>query len=230
MQLLQREGAYLYKSLKIQLLKSFREHAKLKHVVPIIVQKTGLRGRPKKIVEPVWLADAVSSHRKITLQKLADALGMHRNTLRNYLKLYGVYGRYSSISDSDLDILTRQFKRLKPSSGLRYLIGFLRTHGVKVQRERVRKSLLRIDGLGQVLRKHTITRREYYSPRPNSVWHIDGHHKLIKWGIVIHGFVDGYDRMVCVVSHSHSFSDIYSRLWVSKRAQIIQRQLSFSCF
>lgn len=103
MQLLQREGAYLYKSLKIQLLKSFREHAKLKHVVPIIVQKTGLRGRPKKIVEPVWLADAVSSHRKITLQKLADALGMHRNTLRNYLKLYGVYGRYSSISDSDLD-------------------------------------------------------------------------------------------------------------------------------
>ncbi|KAJ7477545.1 hypothetical protein FB451DRAFT_960025, partial [Mycena latifolia] len=64
---------------------------------------------------------------------LADALGMHRNTLRNYLKLYGVYGRYSDISDRDLDILTHHFKRTKPSSGLRYLIGFLRTHGVKVQ-------------------------------------------------------------------------------------------------
>ncbi|KAJ6498200.1 hypothetical protein DFH09DRAFT_891689, partial [Mycena vulgaris] len=64
---------------------------------------------------------------------LADALGMHRNTLRNYLKLYGVYTRYSDISERDLDILTRHFKRIKPSSGLRYLIGFLRTHGVKVQ-------------------------------------------------------------------------------------------------
>ncbi|KAJ7727444.1 hypothetical protein DFH07DRAFT_896240, partial [Mycena maculata] len=58
---------------------------------------------------------------------------MHRNTLRNYLKMYGVYERYSNISDRDLDILTRQFKRLKPNSGLRYLIGFLRTHGVKIQ-------------------------------------------------------------------------------------------------
>jgi hypothetical protein len=153
-------------------------------------------------VDPVWLADAVSSHRKLTLQTLADAMGMHRNILRNYLKMYRVYERYSAISDHDLDILTRHFKKIKPSSGLRYLIGFLRTHGIKVQKQRVRKSLFRIDGLGQVLRKHTITRREYYSPRPHSVWHMDGHHKLIKWGIVIHGFTDGYDRMVSLTPNS----------------------------
>jgi hypothetical protein len=154
------------------------------------------RGRPRKVIEPVWLADAISDHRRVTLQSLADGLGIHRNTLRNYLKRYGVYQRYSDLSDHDLDILTKRFKRVKPSSGLRYLIGFLRTHGVKVQRQRVRKSLLRIDGLGQILRKHAIVRRDYYSPRPNSVWHMDGHHKLIRWGIVIHGMVDGYDRMV----------------------------------
>ncbi|KAJ7823160.1 hypothetical protein B0H14DRAFT_2166741, partial [Mycena olivaceomarginata] len=62
-----------------------------------------------------------------------------------------------------------------------------------VQKERVRQSLRRVDRLGQVLRKQRITRRQYYSPRPNSVWHMDGHHKLIHWGIVIHGFVDGFD-------------------------------------
>jgi hypothetical protein len=28
------------------------------------------------------------------------------------------------------------------------------------------------------------------------MWHLDGHHKLIRWGIVIHGFVDGYSRLV----------------------------------
>ncbi|KAJ6491000.1 hypothetical protein C8R45DRAFT_768484, partial [Mycena sanguinolenta] len=60
-------------------------------------------------------------------------LGLHRNTLRNYLKLYGVYDRYLRISEPDLDILTRKFKEGKPNSGLRYLISFLRTHGIKVQ-------------------------------------------------------------------------------------------------
>ena len=30
---------------------------------------------------------------------------------------------------------------------------------------------------------------------PNSLWHIDSHHKLIKWRIVIHGGIDGYSRL-----------------------------------
>ncbi|KAJ7096140.1 hypothetical protein C8R44DRAFT_527222, partial [Mycena epipterygia] len=64
---------------------------------------------------------------------LANALGIHRNTLRNYLKMYNVYQRFSNLTDQDLDILTRHFKREKPKAGLRYLIGFLKTHGVKVQ-------------------------------------------------------------------------------------------------
>lgn len=171
---------------------------------PVKFQRTGRRGRPKKIVDPVWLEDAVSTHRKLNLQTIADALGMHRNTLRNYLRIHGVYPKFSEISDHDLDILTRHFKRLKPNSGLRYLISFLKTHGLKVQRERVRKSLRRVDGLGQRLRTHaTINRWDYFVPRPNSLWHIDGHHKLIRWGIVIHGMVDGYDRTVsssCLLS------------------------------
>ncbi|KAJ7443290.1 hypothetical protein FB451DRAFT_975144, partial [Mycena latifolia] len=60
-----------------------------------------------------------------------------------------------------------------------------------VQKERVRKSLQRVDGLGKLLRTNTIRRRSYSVPRPNYLWHCDGHHKLIWWGIVFHGFVDG---------------------------------------
>ncbi|KAI9569823.1 hypothetical protein HD554DRAFT_2019662, partial [Boletus coccyginus] len=37
----------------------------------------------------------------------------------------------------------------------------------------------------------------YYVKCPNALWHIDGHHKLICWGIVIHGIIDGFCRMVC---------------------------------
>ena len=28
------------------------------------------------------------------------------------------------------------------------------------------------------------------------MWHIDGHHKLIHWKIVVHGGIDGFSRMV----------------------------------
>ncbi|KAJ6452931.1 hypothetical protein C8R45DRAFT_1112712 [Mycena sanguinolenta] len=82
------------------------ENSKIKGVVPIRVETSGRRGRPRKAVNPVWLADAFSEHRRLTLQTIADALGMHRNTLRNYLKRYNVYRRFSTISDADLDIDT----------------------------------------------------------------------------------------------------------------------------
>ncbi|KAF8800932.1 hypothetical protein BYT27DRAFT_7035561, partial [Phlegmacium glaucopus] len=39
-----------------------------------------------------------------------------------------------------------------------------------------------------------LIREQYQVPRPNALWHIDGHHKLIAWGIVIHGVADGYSR------------------------------------
>ena len=29
----------------------------------------------------------------------------------------------------------------------------------------------------------------------NSLWHIDGNHKLIRWRIVVHGGIDGYSRL-----------------------------------
>ena len=35
-----------------------------------------------------------------------------------------------------------------------------------------------------------IKRREYKSSRPNTLWHVDGHHKLGPWDIMIHGLTD----------------------------------------
>ncbi|EEB95460.1 hypothetical protein MPER_05571, partial [Moniliophthora perniciosa FA553] len=42
----------------------------------------------------------------------------------------------------------------------------------------------------------SLAREEYRVPRPNAMWHLDGHHKLIRWGIVIHGIIDGFCRTV----------------------------------
>ena len=37
--------------------------------------------------------------------------------------------------------------------------------------------------------------RCYHVCMPNSLWHIDGHHKLIRWRIIVHGGIDGYSRL-----------------------------------
>ncbi|KAG2117380.1 uncharacterized protein F5147DRAFT_567104, partial [Suillus discolor] len=66
-----------------------------------------------------------------------------------------------------------------------------------IQRSRVQSSLWRVDVVGQVLRRRKLIERwKYFVPRSNHLWHLHGHHKLILWGIVIHGIVDGYCRTV----------------------------------
>lgn len=163
-----------------------------------MLEKTGQRGRPRKNIDLQFLAEAMTTHRNIKLEELAAILGVHRNTLRQYMRRHNVVREYSNLSNADLDILLRTFKEKKPDSGLRYVVGFLRKHGHRVQRQRVISSLKRVDSLGRVLREHkAIKRRKYSVKRPNALWHLDGHHKMIRWGVVIHGFVDGYSRTVC---------------------------------
>ena len=31
---------------------------------------------------------------------------------------------------------------------------------------------------------------------PNSLWHVDGYHKLISWRYVIHGGIDGFSLLI----------------------------------
>jgi len=161
--------------------------------------RTGKRGRPQKHINLEFLREAMSPKRHISLNKLAKLLGMHRNTLRFHLKKNNVHYKFSALSDVDLDILVKMFRKAKPESGIRYLVGFLRRHGLRIQKKHVISSVHRADRLGCVLRGHgAIRRRKYEVSRPNALWHVDGHHKLIRWGIVIHGFIDGYSRTVSI--------------------------------
>jgi hypothetical protein len=144
----------------------------------------------------------MSACHKITLKALAEALDIHPHTLHRHLKMHDLYRQFSEISDRDLDILIQHYKRNKPGSGVHYVIGFLKRHGLKVQKTRVQMALRHIDRLGQALWNHeAIDRRVYKVPRSNYLWHTDGHHKLIRWGIVIHGFVDGHCRTVSFLHH-----------------------------
>ena len=68
---------------------------------------------------------------------------------------------------------------------------------LRVQRRRVRESLTRVDPVNAALRWGiVVSRRKYSVPWPNSLWHLDGHHSLIRWDLVIHGWIDGFSRRI----------------------------------
>ena len=166
---------------------------------PALVQAvyTGQVGRPEKLINDDWLWQCVKSNRSLGWTELAKVLGINRNTLYKKLKKIGLHKHFSEITDMDLDQAIRLYKTLRPESGLRYVTGFLGCHGLKIQQDWVRDSIERIDRLGNALRCHeTILRCKYMSHYFGAVVHLDGNHKLIKWGFVIHGMVDGHDHVV----------------------------------
>jgi hypothetical protein len=175
----------------------YSEETHVAFVEPVTVIRTGKRGRPRKQVNPEFIAEALSSHRKITITKLARILNMDRGLRTRQLRASGVMHKFTDLSKTELDALVRSFRTAKPDSGLRYLIGHLRHHGLRIQKRRVHSSVHRVDGLGRILRqRHIIKRQDYKVSRPHALWHVDGHHKLILWGFVIHGFIDGFSRTV----------------------------------
>lgn len=90
-------------------------------------------------------------------------------------------GTYSTIDDDHLDELVQIAANQHPGIGIRMLKGYLQSQGFRIQRERIRLSLLRTDPIGLMERWRTTTRRRQYNVRyPLSLWHIDGNHKLIR--------------------------------------------------
>ena len=116
-------------------------------------------------------------------QKIAAMLGVSRWTI------------YRRVREYDLQELTK----FSPSStaGQTYITGYVRSLGLRVQRHRIRECLTRVDPTNTALQWGIVVcRRKYYVPWPNSLWHLDGHGSLIRWGLVVHGCIDGFSRRI----------------------------------
>ena len=124
--------------------------------------------------------------------RIAKMLHMSRKTLYRRLEGSDLMG-YTDIPDQELDALIQSYKETHPNDGEAMITGHLRACQVYIPRSRIREAIHRVDPMGVEERiRTTIRRREYHVEAPNSVWYIDGNHKLIRWKFVIHGAVDGY--------------------------------------
>ncbi|KAK7466152.1 hypothetical protein VKT23_004877 [Stygiomarasmius scandens] len=102
----------------------------------------------------------------------------------------------SEISDLELDSLILRLRTHYRRGGVVMMSGMLRRLGHVVQDNRIQESLRRIDPYHRAFSRIRIRRRGYNVPGPNSLWHHDGQHALIRWKILIHAFIDGYSRVI----------------------------------
>lgn len=163
-------------------------------------REQGNVGRPRYIITREQIIYLREFSFKWT--EIADLLGVSISTLNRHRVSLGlgsdVTPRFSDVSDADLDVLVRDIVRRTPFSGIRMVQGEVEDQGIHVQRERIRASLHRVDTLNIRARfSHVVERRQYRVPGPNSLWHVDGNHKLIRWKFVVHGGIDGFSRL-CV--------------------------------
>lgn len=156
----------------------------------------GIRGRPRVVIPEEQIRFLKENNFKNT--EIARMFLVSPRTISRRIRLYGLESLcdYSNISDDHLDTLAEDFIHNHPFSGQRSFEGFLRSHSLKIQRHRIREALYRCDPRGvQERRRRSLHRRHYSVHMPNSLWHIDTNHKLIRWNFVIFGGIDGYSRL-----------------------------------
>ena len=153
-------------------------------------------GRPKFRIQSEVLEDLRSLGFSWT--KIAMMLGVSRWTISRRVKDYGLEDMcgFSQLSNEELDRLVRNYiDHHGTTSGQTYIIGYIKSLGYHVQRSRIRECLARLDPRNTALRWGvTVSRRVYSVAWPNSRWHLDGHHSLIRWKLIIHGCIDGFSR------------------------------------
>ncbi|KAJ7504931.1 hypothetical protein B0H11DRAFT_1709235 [Mycena galericulata] len=118
----------------------------------------------------------------------------------------GSAGVISTMADWELDSLLLRLRTHFRRAGISMLDGMLRRLGHRVQRDRIRDSLCRIDPVHRVFQRIHIRRREYHVTGPNSLWHHDGQHGRHYFDV------------------TYLFTDIHNvrieRLWVDVTAQV----------
>ena len=153
------------------------------------------RGRPSLDIPEQQLQFLLEHGFRVV--NIAAMFNCSTRTIQRRMRMFGLqFSRYTNLSDTDLDRRVNSIVFRLPTYGIRSVQSMLRANGVHLQRERVRQSLCRVDpnGLKEKLRR-TLHRREYRVASPNSLWHIDGYHKLIRWRIVVHGGIDGFSSV-----------------------------------
>ncbi|XDV33907.1 hypothetical protein PO909_004151 [Leuciscus waleckii] len=169
------------------------------NIVPITALEVqfGVKGPPKFLISREHLQNLVSM--QLSVPCIAQLLGVSTRTINRRFSEFGISVRdtYTKISDEELDNLVSSVKAESPHLGHRMMKGQLQALGHRVPWTRVWDSMHRVDSAGifaRMTQLRCVVRRTYSVQGPLHLVHIDTNHKLIRYGLVIFGAIDGYSR------------------------------------
>lgn len=174
--------------------------------ITLEMERRGNRGRPCIKIP----AEMLEELRGIgfTWTKIAQMLGVSRWTVHRRVVEYGLDNMrgFDGLTDEALDEIIRTYINSHGgATGYNLISGYIKSLGLRIQRRRIRERLAKLDPENTALRWGVVvSRRKYFVPWPNSLWHLDGHHSLIRWKLVIHGCIDGFSRRIMFLKCSNN--------------------------
>ena len=161
-----------------------------------------------------------------TDKEMAEHLGCSRQTVIRRRRALGLLDKRAAKHVHTEEQVREQIGiylagRDQLTTGQRNVQGWLEANNINTTRDQVRRLMRELDPDGTRLRASVMRKRRVYKvPFPNSLWHIDGQHKLIRWKFVIHGGVDGYSR-ACVFMHAsdNNRAETVERLFLNATQQ-----------
>lgn len=148
-----------------------------------VLVRSGERGRPKFFISEELLTRLIEV--PLPVSCIASLIGVSQSTIFRRMRELNLSTRssYTNLTDSELDIAVQSIKSRIPNAGYRMVKGCLQAQGHRVQWDRIKESMHRVDAAG-VLERMTqlgcIVRRTYFVQGPLSLVHVDTNHKLIR--------------------------------------------------
>lgn len=137
--------------------------------------------RPKFVIQKEQLM--LLRELRFTWSTIAKMYGVSRRTIynirMNHSLLNAHFPAFTEISDDELEIVIADIKKEMPDVGQTMLRGILESKGIHVSTTRIRECLSNLNPSNSQWPR-PIRRRVYSVPYPNSLWHIDGNHKLVR--------------------------------------------------
>ncbi|KAK4688286.1 hypothetical protein P7C73_g1822, partial [Tremellales sp. Uapishka_1] len=183
-------------------------------LAPGFSYEIGDYGRPRVAIDEETLLLLMEEGYKD--RDLQDYLGP-RQTLWRRRKELGITKRnLTDLDDLDLSVAIERVRSMgtRQEGEIGVLAG-LKSLDIVIPRARVWSHLRRMYP-GEITHRWSknLKRRTYSVAFYNSLWHIDGHHKLIRWKLVIHGGIDGFSRTITFLhASSNNQADTVTRLF-----------------
>lgn len=127
-------------------------------------------GRPRYSITSEQISHCVLMG--MNWRRIASCFGISRRTLYRHRQYLGAQVlQYNVFTNQELNQIVTDVIQSTPNAGEAYVIGSLRSRGIRIQRWRIRQSLHEVDPIGRsIRRRHAIRRRIYNVQTPNELW------------------------------------------------------------